>query len=82
VIGSVVAGLAALCYAELASSVPTTGNAYTYAFATLGEVFAWIIDWDLLLEFAGRGLRLTRLVRLPGEPVWGCPRRGSVRMPR
>jgi basic amino acid/polyamine antiporter, APA family len=52
VIGSVVAGLAALCYAELASSVPTTGNAYTYAFATLGEVFAWIIDWDLLLEFA------------------------------
>ncbi|WP_344418916.1 APC family permease [Amycolatopsis minnesotensis] len=52
VIGAVVAGLAALCYAELASSVPTAGSAYTYAFATLGEIFAWIIGWDLLLEFA------------------------------
>ncbi|GAA5065081.1 amino acid permease [Nocardia callitridis] len=52
VIGAVVAGLAALCYAELASSVPTAGSAYTYALATLGEVFAWIIGWDLLLEFA------------------------------
>ncbi|MDQ0380203.1 amino acid permease [Amycolatopsis thermophila] len=52
VIGAVVAGFAALCYAELASSVPTAGSAYTYAFATLGEVFAWIIGWDLLLEFA------------------------------
>ncbi len=55
VIGAVVAALAALCYAELASSVPTAGSAYTYAFATLGEVFAWIIGWDLLLEF-GLGL--------------------------
>ncbi|WP_236788343.1 amino acid permease [Amycolatopsis sp. GM8] len=52
VIGAVVAALAALCYAELASSVPTAGSAYTYAFATLGEVFAWVIGWDLLLEFA------------------------------
>ena len=52
VIGAIVAGLAALCYAELASSVPTAGSAYTYAFATLGEIFAWIIGWDLLLEFA------------------------------
>ncbi|MHA6621382.1 amino acid permease [Pseudonocardia sp. DLS-67] len=55
VIGAVVAALAALCYAELASSVPTAGSAYTYAFATLGELFAWIIGWDLLLEF-GLGL--------------------------
>ncbi|OLM18090.1 putative cationic amino acid transporter [Pseudonocardia sp. Ae707_Ps1] len=54
-VGAVVAGLAAVCYAELASSVPTAGSAYTYAFATLGEVFAWIIGWDLLLEF-GLGL--------------------------
>ena len=51
-IGAVVAGLAALCYAELASAVPTAGSAYTYAYATLGEIFAWIIGWDLLLEFA------------------------------
>ncbi len=44
--------LAALCYAELASSVPTAGSAYTYAYATMGEVLAWIIGWDLVLEFA------------------------------
>ncbi len=51
-VAGVVAALAALCYAELASAVPTAGSAYTYAFATLGELFAWIIGWDLLLEFA------------------------------
>lgn len=50
-IGAVVATLAAMCYAELASSVPTTGSAYTYAFAAFGELFGWIIGWDLLLEF-------------------------------
>ena len=44
--------LAALCYAELSSSVPAAGSAYTYAYATIGEVFAWIIGWDLVLEFA------------------------------
>ncbi|MCX6470570.1 MAG: amino acid permease [Corynebacteriales bacterium] len=51
-IAGVVSMLAALCYAELASAVPTAGSAYTYAYATLGEVFAWIIGWDLVLEFA------------------------------
>lgn len=44
--------LAALCYAELSSAVPTAGSAYTYAYATIGEVFAWIIGWDLVLEFS------------------------------
>jgi APA family basic amino acid/polyamine antiporter len=43
---------AALCYAEFASMVPVAGSAYTYAFATLGELFAWIIGWDLVLEYA------------------------------
>ena len=52
VIAGVVAVLAALCYAELASSVPTAGSAYSYAFATAGELVAWIIGWDLFLEFA------------------------------
>jgi APA family basic amino acid/polyamine antiporter len=45
-------GLAALCYAELASMIPQAGSAYTYTFATMGEFLAWIIGWDLILEYA------------------------------
>lgn len=48
----VVCGLAALCYAELASMIPQAGSAYAYAYATLGELAAWVIGWDLLLEYA------------------------------
>lgn len=51
-IAGVVAMLAALCYAELAAAVPTAGSSYTYAYTTIGEIFAWIIGWDLVLEFA------------------------------
>src|SRR6266566_9170861 len=43
---------AALCYAEMASAVPVAGSAYTYAYATMGELIAWIIGWDLVLEYA------------------------------
>jgi basic amino acid/polyamine antiporter, APA family len=56
ILSFVVAGIAcifaALCYAEFASMAPVAGSAYTYAYATLGELFAWIIGWDLILEYA------------------------------
>ena len=52
VVAGVTCIFAALCYAEFASMVPVAGSAYTYAYATLGELFAWIIGWDLMLEYA------------------------------
>ncbi len=51
-ITAVACGFAALCYAELASMIPIAGSAYTYAYVTLGELLAWIIGWDLILEYA------------------------------
>lgn len=51
-LGAIVCGCAGLCYAEMASTVPVAGSAYTYAYATLGEIIAWIIGWDLVLEYA------------------------------
>ena len=48
---ALICGFAALCYAELASMIPIAGSAYTYAYATLGEIVAWIIGWDLILEY-------------------------------
>ncbi|MEV3978857.1 amino acid permease [Nonomuraea sp. NPDC049758] len=52
VVAAVVCGLAALCYAEFASTIPVAGSAYTFSFATLGEFPAWVIGWDLILELA------------------------------
>jgi len=52
VVSGITCIFAALCYAEFASMVPVAGSAYTYAYATLGELFAWIIGWDLILEYA------------------------------
>src|SRR6185295_15409111 len=52
VITAVACGFAALCYAEFAAMIPISGSAYTYAYATLGELIAWIIGWDLIIEYA------------------------------
>ncbi|WP_327272274.1 amino acid permease [Streptomyces sp. NBC_01224] len=52
VAAAIVCALAALCYAEFASTVPVAGSAYTFSYASLGELIAWIIGWDLVLEFA------------------------------
>jgi len=52
VITAIVCAFTALCYAEFASMVPISGSAYTYSYATLGEVIAWIIGWDLIIEYA------------------------------
>jgi APA family basic amino acid/polyamine antiporter len=52
VLGGIVCAFAGLCYAEMASTVPVAGSAYTYAYATMGEFIAWLIGWDLILEYA------------------------------
>ncbi|HEY7001709.1 MAG TPA: amino acid permease [Candidatus Udaeobacter sp.] len=52
VVAAIACGFAALCYAELASMIPVSGSAYTYSYATLGEIIAWVIGWDLILEYA------------------------------
>src|SRR5699024_677589 len=55
IIAAVGCGLAGLCYAEFASMIPVAGSAYTYSYATMGEFIAWIIGWDLVLEYAVAG---------------------------
>ncbi len=78
----VVCMLAGLCYAELTSMIPIAGSAYTYAYATLGELIAWIIGWDLILEYAVGNIAVaiswsnyfTSLLRVFGIeiPFWLC----------
>src|SRR5215472_17582975 len=80
VLAGVACGFAALCYAELASMIPVSGSAYTYSYATLGEIIAWIIGWDLILEYAVGNMAVAvgwsgYFVRLCGSaglkfPVW------------
>src|SRR5438309_9110348 len=52
IVAALVCAFSALCYAEWASMVPVAGSAYTYSYATLGELIAWIIGWDLIIEYA------------------------------
>src|SRR5712671_6116873 len=81
IVAGVACGFAALCYAELASMIPVSGSAYTYSYATLGEIIAWIIGWDLILEYAVGNMAVAvgwsgYFVRLFGSlfglkfPVW------------
>src|SRR5678816_1233549 len=58
IIAAIGCAFAGLCYAEFASMIPVAGSAYTYAYATLGELFAWIIGWDLILEYAVASMTL------------------------
>src|SRR5579871_2880633 len=51
VVAGVVSGFAGINYAEMASMIPVSGSAYTYSYATMGEIVAWIIGWDLILEY-------------------------------
>jgi APA family basic amino acid/polyamine antiporter len=68
VIAGFASALAGLCYSEFASAVPIAGSAYTYGYATLGEFFAWVIGWDLILEYALRCRHSgCRVVRSSGE---------------
>ncbi|HEY2204213.1 MAG TPA: amino acid permease [Pseudonocardia sp.] len=77
VIAAIACGLAALCYAEFASTVPVAGSAYTFSYATFGELAAWIIGWDLVLEFAvgaavvakGWSQYLAQFLGLAGVPL-------------
>jgi len=52
IVAGIACAFAAFCYAELASMIPVSGSAYTYSYATMGELVAWIIGWDLILEYA------------------------------
>jgi APA family basic amino acid/polyamine antiporter len=89
VVAGVVCGFAALCYAELASMIPVSGSAYTYSYATLGELIAWIIGWDLILEYAVGNMAVAvgwsgYFVKLCGSlfglrfPLWAVSDHGSA----
>jgi amino acid transporter len=82
-VAGIACALAAFCYAEFASMAPVAGSAYTYAYATLGELFAWIIGWDLVLEYAMSAAvvaavwtnyfnKLLKVLHIPEVPWYLC----------
>jgi APA family basic amino acid/polyamine antiporter len=88
VISGVACAFAALCYAELASSIPAAGSAYNYAYATMGEIIAWIIGWDLILEYVVASIAVAigwsgyfvNILKVAGVnlPVWCSAAPGTV----
>src|ERR671939_123177 len=91
VLAGVTCAFSALSYAELASSIPVSGSAYTYGYATMGELIAWIIGWDLILEYGvsvaavagGRGQHLSPLFDFPfriapPDAISTSPEQGGV----
>jgi APA family basic amino acid/polyamine antiporter len=89
VVAAIACAFAALCYAELASMIPVSGSAYTYSYATLGEIIAWIIGWDLILEYAVGNMAVAvgwsgYFVKLCGSlfglkfPLWAVSDYGSA----
>jgi APA family basic amino acid/polyamine antiporter len=92
IIAAIGCGFAGLCYAEFASMIPVAGSAYTYAYATLGELFAWIIGWDLILEYAlgaatiavgwsGNVVSMLQDMHVPVPAAWTGPPGSVVALP-
>ncbi len=67
IVAAIGCALAGLCYAELSSSIPISGSAYTYTYATMGELLAWIIGWDLILEYAVGAATSVNTIRRTGN---------------
>ena len=76
---AIACSFAGLCYAELASMIPIAGSAYTYTYATLGEIFAWIIGWDLILEYVVSNMAVARRLQRICQGATGGIRRQPAR---
>jgi APA family basic amino acid/polyamine antiporter len=91
VLAGIACAFVGLCYAELAAMIPAAGSAYTYAYATIGELFAWIIGWDLILEYgmgaatvavgwSGYALSLLGNFGIQFPPEWALATGESVKL--
>jgi len=75
---AIACSFAGLCYAELASMIPIAGSAYTYSYATLGEIFAWIIGWDLILEY---GISAAPVASTLSQNIQSAFSAGNIHLP-